>query len=122
MGQIIADTNICIYVLKNDINLGELLDQKTIYISYITELELLSFPKISINEIGVITEFINNCNIINYTEDLKDDIIFLRRKYNLSIPDAIIAATSFSYFIPLITADKSFRRIKEIETSIYSIS
>ncbi len=107
MGQIIADTNICIYVLKNDIHLGQLLDKKIIYISYIT---------------GLIKEFINKCNIINYSEELKDDLLFLRRKYNLSIPDAIIAATSFSYFIPLITADKSFRRIKEIETSIYSIS
>lgn len=122
MGQIIADTNICIYVLKNDIHLGKLLDKKIIYISYITELELLSFPKISINEIGLIKEFINNCNIINYSEDLKDDIIFFRRKYNLSIADAIIAATSFSYFIPLITADKRFSRIEEIETSIYTIN
>lgn len=120
MGQIIADTNIFIYVLKNDLQLGQLLDQKTIYISYITELELLSFPKISIKEVGLIKEIINNCKIIHYSEDLKDDIIFLRRKYNLSIPDSIIAATSYSYFIPLITADKSFRRIKEIETSIYT--
>ena len=122
MGQIIADTNIFIYVLKNDLKLGQLLDKKTIYISYITELELLSFPKISVKEIDLIKELINNCNIIHYSEELKDDIILLRRKYNLSIPDAIIAATAFAYFIPLITADKNFSRIKEIETSIYTIS
>ena len=122
MGQIIADTNIFIYLLKNDLQLGQLLDKKAIYISYITELELLSFPKISVNEIDVIKELINKCNIIHYSEDLKDDIILLRRKYNLRIPDAIIAATSFAYFIPLITADKNFRRIKEIDSSIYTIS
>jgi predicted nucleic acid-binding protein len=122
MGQIIADTNIFIYLLKNDLQLGQLLDKKSIYISYITELELLSFPKISANEIDVIKELINKCNIIHYSEDLKDDIILLRRKYNLRIPDAIIAATSFAYFIPLITADKNFRRIKEIDSSIYTIS
>ena len=122
MGQIIADTNIFIYLLKNDLQLGHLLDKKTIYISYITELELLSFPKISIKEIDLIKELINNCNIIHYSEDLKDDIIFLRRKYRLRIPDAIIAATALAYFIPLITADRNFRRIKEIETSIYTIS
>lgn len=122
MGQIIADTNIFIYLLKNDLRLGHLLDKKTIYISYITELELLSFPKISIKEIDLIKELINNCNIIHYSEDLKDDIIFLRRKYRLRIPDAIIAATALGYFIPLITADRNFRRIREIETSIYTIS
>lgn len=122
MGQIIADTNIFIYLLKNDLQLGELLDKKKIYISYITELELLSFPKISLTDIDLIKELINNCHVIHYSEEIKDDIIFLRRKYRLGIPDAIIAATSFAYFIPLITADKSFRRITEIETSIYTIS
>jgi predicted nucleic acid-binding protein len=100
MGQIIADTNIFIYLLKN----------------------VLSFPKISIKEIDLIKELINNCNIIHYSEDLKDDIIFLRRKYRLRIPDVIIAATALAYFIPLITADRNFRRIREIEISIYTIS
>jgi predicted nucleic acid-binding protein len=122
MVKIIADTNILIYLLKNDLQLGHLLDKKTIYISYITDLELLSFPKISSNEIDIIKEAIANCNVIRYSEDLKDDLIFLRRKYNLSIPDAIIAATSFAYFIPLITTDKNFRRIKEIDSSIYTVS
>jgi predicted nucleic acid-binding protein len=120
MGQIIADTNIFIYLLKNDLQLGQLLDKKTIYISYIKELELLSFPKISASEIVIIKQTINNCNIIHYSEELKDDIILLRRKYNLTLPDAIIVATSFAYFIPLITADKPFRRIKEIDSSIYA--
>ncbi len=108
MGQIIADTNIFIYVLKNDIQLGRLLDNNTIYISYITELELLSFPKISSKEIQLINDAINNCNIIHYSNDLKEEIIRIRRKYNLAIPDAIIAATASFYFMPLITADKKF--------------
>ncbi len=122
MGQILADTNIFIYLFKNDAQLGQLLDKKTIYISYITELELLSFPKISAKETDVIKELISNCNIIHYSEDIKDDIISLRRKYNLRIPDAIIAATSLAYFIPLITGDHNFSRIKEIDTSIYTLS
>jgi predicted nucleic acid-binding protein len=122
MGQIIADTNIFIYLLKKDLQLGQLLDKKTIYISYITELELLSFPKISAGEIDIIKQTISNCNIIHYSKELKDDIILLRRKYNLRLPDAIIAATSFAYFIPLITTDKTFRKIKEIDSSIYAIS
>ncbi|MEP6583135.1 MAG: type II toxin-antitoxin system VapC family toxin [Ginsengibacter sp.] len=120
MGQILADTNIFIYLFKNNLQLGQLLDKKTVYISYITELELLSFPKISENEIDAIRELISNCHIIQYSEDLKDDTIFLRKKYSLRIPDAIIAATAFAYFIPLITADKNFRKIKEIDTSIYT--
>lgn len=122
MGQIIADTNILIYLLKNDLQLGQLLDKYQVYISFITELELLSFPKISLNEIVILKELIDKCFIIHYSEDLKDSVILLKRKYNLKIPDAIIAATAYSYFIPLLTADKNFARINEIETSIYSIS
>lgn len=119
MGKVLANTNIFIFLLKNDFLLGQWLDKKTIFISYITELELLSFPKISVGEIDIIKETINNCNIILYSEELQDDIFFLRRKYNLNLPDAIIAAIAFACFIPLNTLDKTFRRLKEIDSSIY---
>jgi len=120
MGKVIVDTNILIYLLKKDFLLGELLDHKKVYISYITELELLSFPKITTQEIALIQDLLYNCRIIPYSDDLKEKIILLRRKYNISLPDSIIAATALSYFIPLLTADGQFARIQEIETSIYT--
>ena len=117
-----VDTNSLIYLLKNDLQLAQLLDRYRVYISFITELELLSFPKISSNEINILEELIDKCFVIQYSQDLKNNIILLKRKYSLKIPDAIIAATAYSYFIPLLTGDKNFSRIKEIEVSIYSIS
>ncbi|MEO6219129.1 MAG: type II toxin-antitoxin system VapC family toxin [Ginsengibacter sp.] len=119
MGKVIVDTNILIYLLKKDFLLGELLDHKKVYISYITELELLSFPKLTAQETALIHDLLYNCNIILYSDDLKEKIILLRKKYSLSLPDAIIAATALSYFMPLLTADKQFAKIQEIETSIY---
>ncbi|WP_421942417.1 PIN domain-containing protein [Pedobacter sp.] len=45
----------------------------------------------------------------------------LKRKYNIKIPDAIIAATSILLKIPLITADKGFMKIKKIDCVILEI-
>lgn len=122
MGQLIVDTNILIYVLKKDAQLAYLLDQKKIFVSYISELELLSFPKITPSETEITKELLTNCRIIPFADDIKENTISFRKKYNLSLPDAIIAATAQVFFIPLLTADKKFGKIKEIETSIYVTS
>ena len=44
--RLLVDTNIILYVLKGDKALTELLDGQHLYISFITRIELLSFPKI----------------------------------------------------------------------------
>ncbi len=41
--------------------------------------------------------------------------IELRKQYGLKLPDAIIAATSRAAGVPLLTADKQFGKIKEID-------
>ena len=84
MGQLMVDTNILIYILKNNLQLASLLDQKKVFVSYITELELLSFSKITSAELEIIKELLINCSIIPYSDELKENIISLRRKYALS--------------------------------------
>ncbi|WP_374725219.1 PIN domain-containing protein [Flavobacterium arsenatis] len=39
----------------------------------------------------------------------------LRRKYTIKLPDAIIASTSLVYEIPLVTADKGYSKIEELD-------
>ena len=43
--MILSDTNIIIYLLEGDSAIAELFDQNSIFISFITELELLSAKK-----------------------------------------------------------------------------
>jgi predicted nucleic acid-binding protein len=43
--KVFVDTNIILYLLSGDITLAELLNGKQIYISFITQLELLSYSK-----------------------------------------------------------------------------
>lgn len=41
--------------------------------------------------------------------------IELRKKYSIKLPDAVIAATSLTFEIPLVTADKTFSTIDELD-------
>jgi predicted nucleic acid-binding protein len=52
-------------------------------------------------------------NIILY-QQTKNIVIELRKNYTLKLPDAIVAATASYLDIPLITSDRDFRKIKEI--------
>jgi len=38
-----------------------------------------------------------------------------KQKYSVKTPDAIIAATAKAFNLPLVTADKDFKKIKDIE-------
>lgn len=46
---------------------------------------------------------------------IKEKSIDIRNNHKLKIPDAIIAATSIVYNIPLITSDKDFEKVKELD-------
>lgn len=48
-------------------------------------------------------------------QKIKEQVIELRKKYTIKLPDAIIAATSIIYSIPLVTADKGFSKIEELD-------
>ncbi len=81
-------------------------------ISIITEIELLSWPKISRVEIGNISEFLSNFEIIGLTEEIKIVTIQLRKSTGLKIPDAVIAATAITQAVPLLTNNlKDFEKV-----------
>lgn len=47
--KLFVDTNILLYFLNGDQEVVEMISDKDLIISFITELELLSFPKISVD-------------------------------------------------------------------------
>jgi predicted nucleic acid-binding protein len=102
--------------------LAKALDQKEIFLSVISEMELLSYPKITEVEIERIKAFVADCNLLELTPSIKDKTITIRRNYNLKLPDAIIAATAIQANISLISADSMFKRIKELNFVEYIIS
>jgi len=48
--KLFLDTNIIIYFLSGDKTLAELIDEKMIYVSFVTQLELLSYHGLSSSE------------------------------------------------------------------------
>jgi predicted nucleic acid-binding protein len=94
---------------------------KDLVISFIIELELLSFPKISPDSEEFIKGLLMNCQIIDINPEVKDLTIEFRRKSKLKLPDSIVAATAFGLKLPLLTADKQFRSIEELQIIIYEV-
>jgi len=113
--KFLLDTNIILYILGDKFDLSEIPDGH-FYISIITEIELLSYPKLESTEEESIRQFLNMIDIINLNTEIKEKTIYLRKKYNLKLPDAIISATAYSIEAELITNDKQLCQITEIKS------
>jgi len=117
--NLLTDTNIILYLLGGDKDLVGILSGRIVHLSFINELELLSFPQLSTDDTQIIREFLKETIIIDINESIKANTIHLRTKYNLKLPDAIVAATARFLQIPLLTADKDFKQITEIPILFY---
>lgn len=117
----LVDTNIVIYLLSGDKTIADLLDRKRIYISFITEIELLTFQNLTVNEKQIVKDLLADCIVIGMNDGIKDKTISIRINKKLKIPDAIIAATSLYLKIPIITADEQFKKVSDLELIYYSV-
>ena len=104
--KLFLDTNIILYLLNGDETLAELLNGKQLYISVITELELLAYKGITAKEEKVINEFVSQCKIMTINSAVKQETIRIRKTYNTKLPDSIIIATALYLDFPLITSDE----------------
>lgn len=109
--NILLDTNIVLYLLNGEETLIPLLEEKNLFISFITQLELLGNRYLNSDDIQKIKQFIDECTVIDITPGIKDYTINLRKRFSIKLPDCIIMATSLWLNMPLITADQDFKRI-----------
>jgi predicted nucleic acid-binding protein len=119
--KLMLDTNIVLSLLNSDTTLSEFLFNKDLYISFISELELLSYKKITIKEQKEIKSFLKELVVLNLNEGVKQNTIKLRKINGIKLPDAIIAASATWLNIPLITADKQLSNVKGVKIIHYSI-
>lgn len=85
--------------------------------SVITEIELLSFSRLTKDEENAIKESLKLLERLTLTAEIAQKTILLRRKYNLKTPDAIIAATAWQHGATLLSNDLQLTRIEEIQVS-----
>jgi len=117
--SLLLDTNTVLYLLAGDETLANFLNGKFLFISVISELELLSFKKLTQNEATTIKTFLSELKIENISEEIKTHTIKIRKSTNLKLPDAIIAATSISLNIPLVTSDKQISSVEGLNVILY---
>jgi hypothetical protein len=119
--RIVLDTNIILYLLAGDETLSDFLQEKEGYVSVITELELIGFPDITINEKQKIRSFLKDCVVIELPDELKEVYSKLRKQYRLKLGDAAAAATAIYLDLPFISADKGFSNIQELQFTLYNL-
>jgi len=119
--SIVADTSLLINFLNGSEPAKKVLQDQQIWVSVITEIELLSHPKLKSEEAKLINSFLNECLILDLTKPVKQIAINLRRKKLLKLPDAIIAATSLHLDFPLVTMDSDFKEIKNLNAVVLEL-
>jgi predicted nucleic acid-binding protein len=112
--RLLLDTNVILYYLAGNERLTDLLDGVEVSLSFISVVELLSYPAIENKEEAKIKQFLSECNILSESQNIRDLTISLRRKYKLKVPDAFIAATSIEQDIPLLSSDKDFSKVEDL--------
>ena len=83
--RIFVDTNILIYFLNGDREVIEMISDKDIVISFITELELLAYPDLSKESNRIIKGLLSNCLIVDINNIIKNLTIDFRKNSKLKL-------------------------------------
>lgn len=118
MERILADTNALGYLQQNNATVVALLNGKQVFVSELTEMELLCNPNLSKAERALTQSLLDDCYIINLNEQIKRIAINIRLSTRMKLIDAIIAATAVWLNIPIVTHDSGFERVKDRATVI----
>lgn len=113
----LLDTNVVSKYFFNQLNenIYTLIDHLAPSISVISQIELLSYPSFTSDELAIMNQFISDATIYPLDENVVNETIKLRKKYKIKTPDAIIAATALVHGLKLITIDKDFQNIKGLD-------
>ena len=109
MNGYLLDTNSVIYFFDGEEKISAFIksNKSPLYISFITQIEILCFETQDEALMNNIVKFTESIDIITTNEDIITAAIEYRKKLKLKIPDAIIAATAKVNELTLITADKA---------------
>ncbi len=110
------DTNIIIYHLYDTIDLESYIKSyDQIYYSFISKIELLSFPDLAKEEGRKAKDLIQAFSQVMVNDEIVDEAIMIRKKYGLKVPDSIIVASTMVCSAGLFTNDGELKKkISEI--------
>jgi predicted nucleic acid-binding protein len=102
------DTNAIIYYLDEEPTVVPLLEpilgqDMAIFVSVVTELELLSHPGLTEEDMAAIQQLLTSVVIFPLESRLAQLAGALRRQYHLKTPDSVVAATALLTHTTLVT-------------------
>ena len=118
----IIDTNILIYILQGNPKVRYFTQEEGLGVSCITQMEVLGKYQISTFEEQIIDRFLNRFYIFEIDAQIKQLAINIKQQKRMKLPDAIIAATAIKNKIVLVTADKDFEKVPNLELLLIDVS
>jgi len=99
----VLDSNAVIHVFNKSLRLSA---EHSYFISIITEIELLSFSKLTQEDIVETRKALSKFKRIHLTDPVKERTIQIRRMNKIKLPDCIIIASALEEKATLITYDQ----------------
>ena len=119
----LVDTNVLIYIMERYPHPTiSAITKFSLAVSVISEIELLGKQDIAPHEVRAIRNLLNDCEIIDFSDIIKDITISLKQKYSIKIADAIIAATAKAFNLQLITADLDFKKMEDVDIVLLNLN
>ena len=118
--SLVCDTNSLIYMLDGNKSIAQFLENKQIYLSVITELELFGKQNLSTHDNELIDALLSNCFVIDIEPEIKRIYREIKQRYTIKLPDAIIAATALYLDLPLLTFDKDFNHVLNLKLMLWN--
>ena len=112
MSNYLLDTNTIIYAL----NQGTKLQNGRYFVSIITEIELLSYSKLTQSDEEVLKKLLSQFESIEVTQSIKEKTIQIRKSSQLKLPDSIIIASALDKDAILVTSDKQLLNTQIVKT------
>lgn len=111
----LLDTNILIHYLQKKAEAFPYINtEEKVSISIVSYIEILGRKGLSEHAIEELKIFLNSFLLVVLDASLAEKAAHFRRK-GLKTADAIIVAAAWESRVPLITADRAFRKLKEIK-------
>lgn len=113
--KVLIDSNIIIYLSKGVLEIEEITNHyDELCISIITYMEVLGFQFSDQEELETTKNLLNHFKIIYINREIADNVISIRQKKAIKLPDAIILATAILLEGDLCTRNESdFLNISE---------
>ncbi|WP_374688658.1 type II toxin-antitoxin system VapC family toxin [Promineifilum sp.] len=111
----LLDTNALIYFFEGREKITQLVARTPeLFYASITEIELLSSPRLTAEIAAQIRAFLALCRRIELSDEVIERAIEIRRDHRLKVPDAVIAASALAMDLPLVSADTTFQRVRSL--------